>query len=79
MFISITFKTESCDYYCDMFEVEYVSDIVNELKKCWYVYELGNVCNYWVSNSIDKELNYEIKETISNFIDDLKLENMSNE
>ena len=68
MFISITFKTESCDYYCDMFEVEYIGDIVGELKKCWYFDELRNVCNYWVSNSIDVELNREIKETISCFI-----------
>lgn len=68
MFISITFKTESCDYYCDMFEVEYVSDIVGELRKCWYFHELGNVCNYWVSNSVEDELNREIKETISSFI-----------
>ena len=72
MFISITFKTESCDYYCDMFEVEYVSDIVTELKKCWYVDDLRNVCNYWVSNSIDDVLNREIKENISNFIEELR-------
>ena len=72
MFISITFKTESCDYYCDMFEVEYISDIVNELKKCWYACELENVCNYWVSNSIDEELNCEIKEITSSFINELR-------
>lgn len=71
MFISVTFKTESSDYYCEMFEVEYVNDIVSKLKDCWYFDELKYVCDFWVSNSVDVDLNKDIKIVVSNFINNI--------
>lgn len=70
MFISITFKTESSDYYCDMFNVERVNEIGSKLKDCWYFDELKYVCNFWVSNSVDVDLNKDIKIAVFNFINE---------
>lgn len=68
MNIAVYLKSESCDSYLYLYSVEQAKEVINNLIKDNYDFELKCICDYEVKSNI-KKVNAEVKRLISDYLD----------